>query len=269
MRFCSCRAALLDARALRGLRSPSRPALQTRRFARLRGRQLFRYRAARSRGCRRRRSPMRPRSSRRLPKGGCSTGRRPPASSRTSLRQLFDAATGERLPANAPAGLKPVRLNNRVRRAIEAALGGLTLLIADPAKRSRPREAVFKSRDAAALPVLEDRHRARRPIARIKRADAGGPGRDHRSPSPTGRTLDRLAAIERAARARRPGCAGAPAQPAARRPGAPALKAAQRARSPRSRAGSPSDGRARTSGTASRSARCCCLPRSGLPSPSA
>jgi urea transport system permease protein len=67
---------------------------------------------------------------------------------------LSDAATGAAV-ATAPADLKPVRANNRVRRAIEAAMGSLTLLSADPAKRLEAAQAVFKSRDATALPVLE------------------------------------------------------------------------------------------------------------------
>ena len=67
---------------------------------------------------------------------------------------LFDAASG--MPAGeAPASLKTVRLNNRLRRAVEAALGGLTLLAPDPAKRFEAAQAVFKSRDANALPALE------------------------------------------------------------------------------------------------------------------
>src|SRR6185295_14888198 len=47
---------------------------------------------------------------------------------------VLDAATGKPA-AGAPADLKNVRLNNRLRRSVEAALGGLTLLAADPAKR--------------------------------------------------------------------------------------------------------------------------------------
>ncbi len=65
----------------------------------------------------------------------------------------FDAATGEKLAA-APTGTRPVRLNNAVRRAVEAALGALTLLSPDPAKRREAADAVFKSRDPAALEPL-------------------------------------------------------------------------------------------------------------------
>src|SRR5262249_1172695 len=47
--------------------------------------------------------------------------------------KLIEAATGA--PAGAePSDLSPVRINNRLRRSIDAALGGLTLQAADPAK---------------------------------------------------------------------------------------------------------------------------------------
>jgi urea transport system permease protein len=41
--------------------------------------------------------------------------------------KLFDAATGEAVAGAPPADLAEVRVNNRLRRGIEAALGGLTL----------------------------------------------------------------------------------------------------------------------------------------------
>jgi len=67
---------------------------------------------------------------------------------------LVDAATGQASGASA-SSLKPVRVNNRVRRAVEAALGNLTLLSPDPARRLEAARAVFRSRDAAALPTLD------------------------------------------------------------------------------------------------------------------
>src|SRR3954471_8822922 len=63
---------------------------------------------------------------------------------------VLDAATGQPA-ASAPADAKTVRLNNRLRRSVEAALGGLTLMSTDPAKRLEAAQAVFKSREAAAL----------------------------------------------------------------------------------------------------------------------
>src|SRR6476661_481595 len=66
----------------------------------------------------------------------------------------LDAATGKPV-ANAPTDLSPVRLNNRLRRSVEAAMGGLTLMSADPGRRYEAAQAVFRSREAAALPALD------------------------------------------------------------------------------------------------------------------
>lgn len=83
---------------------------------------------------------------------------------------LIDAATGQP-PAAAPAAdaLSPVRANNRVRGVVAAAMGTLTLLAPDPAKRRAAAEAVFKSRDATALPAL-DAALAKESIADIRTA---------------------------------------------------------------------------------------------------
>ncbi len=62
------------------------------------------------------------------------------------------AATGK--PAEAP-NPKPVRVNNNVRVAVNAALGTVRLLSKDPAQRAAAAEAVYHSRDAAALPALD------------------------------------------------------------------------------------------------------------------
>ncbi|RDJ27609.1 urea ABC transporter permease subunit UrtB [Bosea caraganae] len=68
--------------------------------------------------------------------------------------KLIDAKTGQPV-ATEPAGLSAVRLNNNVRRVVQAALGGLGLLNPDAGKRIAAAEAVFKSRDVTVLPVLE------------------------------------------------------------------------------------------------------------------
>jgi urea transport system permease protein len=81
---------------------------------------------------------------------------------------LLDASTGQPA-AEKPADLKPVRVNNKVRRAIESAIGGLTLLSPDAAKRLDAAQAVFKSRSAAALPALQTAIE-RETEPRIKRA---------------------------------------------------------------------------------------------------
>ena len=65
---------------------------------------------------------------------------------------LTSARTGE--PAQ-PGTTKPVRVNNAVRRAVDAAVGSLRLFAPDAATRAGAAEAVFKARDAAALPALD------------------------------------------------------------------------------------------------------------------
>jgi urea transport system permease protein len=68
--------------------------------------------------------------------------------------KIIDAATGaavDKLPDNAAS----VRLNNRLRRSVEAALGGLTLLSPDPTKRVAAAQSVFKTHDEAMLPVID------------------------------------------------------------------------------------------------------------------
>jgi urea transport system permease protein len=87
---------------------------------------------------------------------------------RDQAGKILDAATGQPA-ADPPGNLKPVRLNNRLRRAVEAALGGLTLLAPDPQKRFEAAQAVFKSRDAGALATL-DTAIARETDPRVKRA---------------------------------------------------------------------------------------------------
>ncbi len=81
---------------------------------------------------------------------------------------LIDAATGKPA-ADAPADLAAARVNNRLRRAVEAALGVMTLLSPDPAKRLLAAEAAFKARDAGALPALEQAI-SREADTRVKRA---------------------------------------------------------------------------------------------------
>ncbi len=65
-----------------------------------------------------------------------------------------DALTNE-IVATPPADVSTVRLNNRVRTAASAAIGALSLMNPDPARRIQAAQAVMKSRDAEALPVLE------------------------------------------------------------------------------------------------------------------
>jgi urea transport system permease protein len=66
----------------------------------------------------------------------------------------LEGATGNKA-ASPPSGLKKVKINNKVRRAVDAAQGALTLMAPDPAKRLAAADAVFKSHDEAALPAVE------------------------------------------------------------------------------------------------------------------
>ncbi|WP_439572568.1 urea ABC transporter permease subunit UrtB [Phreatobacter sp.] len=65
---------------------------------------------------------------------------------------FVDAATGQ--PVAEVGATRPVRLNNNVRRAIAAAIGALSLMNPDPARRASAADAVFKSRDTEALAAL-------------------------------------------------------------------------------------------------------------------
>lgn len=78
-----------------------------------------------------------------------------------------EAGTGKPAPDAAASGLKPVRVNNAIRSAIDAAVGSLQLFAPDPGTRWRAAEAVFKSHDPAALPAL-DKALARETDAGVK-----------------------------------------------------------------------------------------------------
>ena len=69
--------------------------------------------------------------------------------------KIIDAVTAEQV-ASLPAAAAAVRLNNRLRRTVEAALGGLTLLSPDPAKRIQAAQSVFKTHDEAMLPLVDE-----------------------------------------------------------------------------------------------------------------
>jgi urea transport system permease protein len=68
---------------------------------------------------------------------------------------LTDPLTGADLGALSSGALDKVRVNNRLRRSIRSALGGLTLRAADPAVRAQAAEAIFKAGDADAIPALD------------------------------------------------------------------------------------------------------------------
>jgi len=66
----------------------------------------------------------------------------------------IDAATGAAV-ASVPDSASAVRLNNRLRRTVEAALGGLTLQSPDLSTRLAAAQSVFKSHEEGALPAVE------------------------------------------------------------------------------------------------------------------
>ena len=69
--------------------------------------------------------------------------------------RLFDVFTGADLGTFGRREALPIRVNNSLRREIDAVLGQLTLLSPDPAVRRDAAAAVFTSRDPAALATLE------------------------------------------------------------------------------------------------------------------
>jgi urea transport system permease protein len=90
--------------------------------------------------------------------------------------RLSDAATAAPVEGSGPADIDTVGINNRLRRAIDAAVGGLTLMAPDPARRYDAAQAVFKSHDASKLPAIaaaiekETDSRVRRALAEARAA---------------------------------------------------------------------------------------------------
>jgi urea transport system permease protein len=74
---------------------------------------------------------------------------------RTTAGTILDAKTGQPVAGVDPAAFKKVRVNNALRRAIEGAMGSLTLANPDPEKRTAAAEDVFRTHDAKALPALQ------------------------------------------------------------------------------------------------------------------
>ncbi|MBR0685962.1 urea ABC transporter permease subunit UrtB [Bradyrhizobium manausense] len=66
----------------------------------------------------------------------------------------IDAATGEAV-ASVPDSASAVRLNNRLRRSVDAALGSLTLQSPDLGARLQAAQSVFKSHEETALEPVE------------------------------------------------------------------------------------------------------------------
>jgi urea transport system permease protein len=68
--------------------------------------------------------------------------------------KIIDAASGAEV-ATLPDGAIVVGLTNRLRRTVDAAVGGLTLLSPDLATRITAAQSVFKSHEETALPTVE------------------------------------------------------------------------------------------------------------------
>ncbi|MBN8963417.1 MAG: urea ABC transporter permease subunit UrtB [Rhizobiales bacterium] len=68
--------------------------------------------------------------------------------------KIVDAANGQSV-ATLPDSASPVRLNNRLRRTIDAALGSLTLLSPDVAVRIQAAQSVFKNHEESSLAPLD------------------------------------------------------------------------------------------------------------------
>jgi urea transport system permease protein len=88
---------------------------------------------------------------------------------RDASGRLFDAATAAPVVGDGPADIDAVGINNRLRRALDAAIGSLTLMSPDRARRYEAAQAVFKSREANVLPAI-DAAIDKETDARIKRA---------------------------------------------------------------------------------------------------
>lgn len=68
---------------------------------------------------------------------------------------LRDPLTGEQVGEASRGELRPVTINNRLRGQLRGAIGGLTLLSPDAARRASAADAVFTTRDLELLPVLD------------------------------------------------------------------------------------------------------------------
>ena len=174
-----------------------------------------------------------------------------------------DVATGEALEASLAVSLKPVRVNNRVRRAVDAALGTLTLLSPETSKRLDAAGAVFRSRDVAALPALtraltqESDDRVRTAMIEARAAIILN--------KPDSTSADRLSAVETLRNLGNQNALALLANiPAGASPDIVGRPAPLRNRLPPTLL---SGMRFRTSGTESLLARSCCWLPSGSPSP--
>jgi len=108
--------------------------------------------------------------------------------------KLIDPRTMKPFTGEPPFGLQPVRINNRVRGAIAAAMGSLRLANPDPGQRLAAAAAVFKARDQSALGQVQAA------LAREKDPDVKAALAQARAAIIIGKTdapeADRVAAVE-------------------------------------------------------------------------
>lgn len=69
---------------------------------------------------------------------------------------LTDPVSGSDAGSASKSELSKIKINNALRRLLKAAAGGSELASADPGKRFSAAQAVLKSRNAAALPALDE-----------------------------------------------------------------------------------------------------------------
>ncbi|MBI3197973.1 MAG: urea ABC transporter permease subunit UrtB [Rhodospirillales bacterium] len=114
---------------------------------------------------------------------------------------LSEAISGKSAGSGSEAALDRVRVNNRLRGVIEAAVGSLTLMSPDAKVRREAAEALFKRRDASSLSAL-DAALAAEKDPRIKRAMSEARAASVlASDAPTSQKLDAIALVrERADR---------------------------------------------------------------------
>jgi urea transport system permease protein len=82
---------------------------------------------------------------------------------------LVDPLTAESAGEAITAQLEKIKVNNSLRRAIRDAMGRLTVMAADPARRHAAARSMFGSPDPAAIPLLDDAIEAERDEA-VRRA---------------------------------------------------------------------------------------------------
>ena len=178
--------------------------------------------------------------------------------------KIIDAATGAAVD-KLPDGAAAVRLNNRLRRTVEAALGGLTLLSPDPAKRIQAAQSVFKTHDEAMLPVIDGAlEKETNKAAKLAFTEARAAILLFKADATDAEKLEAIATIkargdQEAHGAADRACRGSAGRDCERRGECDSGHSAQ----PRAVVHA-----CRTPGTACRSARCCCSRPSALPSPS-